>query len=216
MNKVSQRSEKFTQVAKVSAAGFSAALAANFDASDLSASIVTIDFSPNSVAWTSSSTLRSVSMRSNNSAANAIGAFNQWNDSVGKTLAFDSSNMASWRAASNGEVIKASTFVGDTGSWSNETNATGVVYQAFRSLAGNVGWFAWDLGGTQGAVKYGPGQYGNAGESLTVGTGGGGGGTGGGGAGAVPEPGHVGLSLLALGAVGLRRRRAMKKQTAGA
>ncbi len=114
--------------------------------------------------------------------------------------------MLSWRAASDGEVINTSTFVGDTGSWSQSTTATGVLYQAFRSLTNKVGWFAWDLGGTQGAVTYGPGQYGNAGESLTVGTGGGG---------AVPEPGHVGLSLLALGAVGLRRRRALKKQTAG-
>ncbi len=207
MNKVSQQSEKFTQVAKVSAAGFSAALAANFDASDLSAAIVSIDFSPNSVAWISSSSLRSVSMRSNNSAANAIAAFNQWNDSVGKTLDFRlSSNMKSWRKASNGEVINTSTFVGDANDWSNSTAATGVVYQAFMSLTGNVGWFAWDLGGFQGAVTFGPGQYGNAGESVKVGTGGGG---------TVPEPGHVGLSLLALGAVGLRRRRALKKQTAG-
>ncbi|MCP4774304.1 MAG: PEP-CTERM sorting domain-containing protein, partial [Planctomycetaceae bacterium] len=185
------------------AAGFSAALAANFDASDLSASIVSIDFNPKTIAWTSQSTRNPVSM---STVGGKIAGFNQWNDSVGKTLIFDDSNMASWRSASNGEVINTSTFVGDTGSWSEDEAATGVVYQAFRSLAGNVGWFAWDLGGLQGAVTYVSGQYGNAGESVKVGTGGGG---------TVPEPGHVGLSLLALGAVGLRRRRALKKQTAG-
>ena len=103
--------------------------------------------------------------------------------------------MASWRTASAGEILNTSTFVGDTGSWSNSTTATGTVYMGFRTLGGQVGWFATNLGGSQGAMVYTEGQAGTAGESVTVG------------ASAIPEPGSAGLALLALGAVGLRRRR---------
>lgn len=176
------------------AAGFGAAVASIYAAPELSADVVGLNFNPGSVGWTSSSTLRSVSVTSTQSAG-AVMAFNQWNDSVGKTFAFDSSNMASWRTASAGEILNTSTFVGDTGSWSNSTTATGTVYMGFRTLGGQVGWFATNLGGSQGAMVYTEGQAGTAGESVTVGSS------------AIPEPGSAGLALLALGAVGLRRRR---------
>ena len=180
-------------------AGFGAAAAALHAVPELNADVVNISFAPGSVAWTSSSTLRSVAMVT---TGGQIGAFNQWNDSVGKTFAFDSSNMASGRTASSGEVINASTFVGDTGSWSNSTTASGTVYMAFRSLAGNVGWFSTTLNGPQGAMIFGVGttggaQYGNAGESVTV-------------ASSTPGPavpGLGGLAALAVGATGLRGRR---------
>ncbi|MDF1844988.1 MAG: PEP-CTERM sorting domain-containing protein [Rubripirellula sp.] len=200
-----------SRAAKVTAAGFTAALAANLDATDLSAGIISIGFTPNSVAWTSSSTVRAVGMTANSAA---IGGFNQWNDSVGKTLAFDASGLQSWRSANAGELIKKSTFVGDQASWGHGTSSTGTVYQAFRTLSGNLGWFAWNLGGIQGAITYDAGQYGDAGESLTVGAADGGDDEGAtpSSDGVVPEPGHVGLSLLALGAVGIRRRRSMRSQ----
>ena len=189
---------KTNNLGKVTA-GFGAAAAALHAVPELNADVVNITFNPGSVAWTSSSTLRSVSMAT---SGGNIGAFNMWNDSVGKTFAFDSSNMASWRTASSGEVINASTFSGDTGSWSNSTTATGTVYMAFRTLAGNVGWFSATLNGNQGDVVYGVGtvggaQYGNAGESVTV-------------ASSTPGPvvpGVGGLAALAVGATGLRGRR---------
>lgn len=187
-----------TNVGKITA-GFGAAAAALHAVPELNADVVNITFNPGSVAWTSSSTLRSVAM---STTGGMIGAFNQWNDSVGKTFAFSSSGMVSWRTASSGEVINASTFTGDTGSWSNSTDATGTVYMAFRSVAGNVGWFSTTLNGVQGAMVYGAGttggaQYGNAGESVTV-------------AGSTPGPavpGLGGLAALAVGATGLRGRR---------
>ena len=57
---MSQRGQKITQVAKISAAGFSAALAADFDASDLSAGIISLDFNPTSVAYSTFGTLEPV------------------------------------------------------------------------------------------------------------------------------------------------------------
>ena len=187
-----------TNLGKITA-GFGAAAAALHAVPELNADVVNISFDPGSVAWTSTESLRSVSM---STTGGNIGAFNMWNDSVGKTFAFDSSNMASWRTASSGEVINASTFVGDTGSWSNSTTASGTVYMAFRSLAGNVGWFSTTLNGSQGSMVYGAGtaggaQYGNAGESVTV-------------ASSTPGPvvpGLGGLAALAVGATGLRGRR---------
>ena len=53
-----------------------------------------------------------------------------------------------------------------------------------------------NLGGAGGAIVWGPGEYGNNGETVHVG-----------GTAAIPEPAGAGLALLALGAAGLRRRR---------
>ncbi|MDA7526524.1 PEP-CTERM sorting domain-containing protein [Verrucomicrobiales bacterium] len=176
-------------------AGFGAAMATVYTAPELSADIVGLNFTPGAVNWTSTSTLNAVVM---NTTGGGIGGFNLWNDSVGKTFAFNSAGMQSWRSASAGEVLKQSTFAGDTGSWSNSTTNSGTVYMGFKSLDGNVGWFSANLGGAQGDVTFGSSEYGNDGESVTVGV-------------AVPEPSAFGLSLLALGAVGLRRRRASNK-----
>ena len=176
-------------------AGFGAAMATVYTAPELSADIVGLNFIPGAVSWTSASTQRAVAM---GTTGGEIGGFNLWNDSVGKTFAFDSSKMQSWRSASAGEVLKQSTFAGDTGSWSNSTTNSGTVYMGFKSLDGNVGWFSANLGGIGGDVTFNGGQFGTFGESVTVGV-------------AVPEPSAFGLSLLALGAVGLRRRRAANK-----
>ena len=178
-----------------SVAGFGAALASVYTAPELTATVVSLNFNPGSVAWTSSSTVRSVSVTS--SGGNAVMGFNQWNDSVGKTFVFDESNMASWRTAPAGEILNTSTFAGGASSLSNSTSATGTVYMGFRTLGGQVGWFATNLGGAQGAMVFTEGQVGTTGDSVKVGS-----------ATAVPEPGSVGLALLAIGASGLRRRRA--------
>jgi hypothetical protein len=83
------------------------------------------------------------------------------------------------------DSINASAFAG-----------TGTAFVGFQDLNGNVGWFAVSFT-EDGTIFYGPGQYGNAGETVHVG-----------GGGAVPEPGTAGaLALLALGAAGVRRKR---------
>ena len=170
-------------------------MATVYTAPELSADIVGLNFIPGAVNWASTTTLNSVAM---GTTGGGIGGFSVWNDSVGKTFVFNGAGLQSWRSASAGEVLKQSTFAGDTGSLSISTSATGTVYMGFKSLDGNVGWFSANLGGTEGDVTFGSGQFGNAGESVTVGV-------------AVPEPSAFGLSLLALGAVGLRRRRASNK-----
>ena len=121
-----------------------------------------------------------------------------WNDSVGKSFQW-AGGFQSWRTASAGEVLNQSTFAGRTSGFYFSTSASGTIYMGFKNLDGNVGWFSADLGGTQGDVTFTGGQFGNAGELVTVGSV------------AVPEPSAFGLSLLALGAVGLRRRRAANK-----
>lgn len=178
------------------AAGFGAAVASIYAAPELSADVVGINFNPGSVNFTTSSTLRTVSI--NSTAASAfVGGFGQWNDSIGKTI-YSTGNMASFKIATAGEVLNTSTFSGSGGIGFTAT-ASGSVYVGFKQTAANgggVGWFSINLGGSGGDIVYGTiGQFGNNGESVTVG------------ASAVPEPGTTGLAALALGAVGLRRRR---------
>ena len=60
------------------------------------------------------------------------------------------------------------------------------------NIGGNVGWFSLDLGGPGNTITYLEGAYGSMGESVHVGT--------------IPAP--AGLALLALGAAGIRRKRA--------
>ena len=176
-------------------AGFGAAMATVYTAPELSADVVGLNFTPGAVSWTSSSTIRTVAL---STTGGGIGGFSMWNDSVGKSFQW-AGGFQSWRTASAGEVLKQSTFAGITSGFYFSTSASGTIYMGFKNLDGNVGWFSADLGGTQGDVTFTGGQFGNAGESVTVGSV------------AVPEPSAFGLSLLALGAVGLRRRRAANK-----
>lgn len=181
------------------AAGFGAAVASIYAAPELSADIVGLSFSPSSAPWTSASTLRSISINSTGGAA--VGGFSQWNDSIGKSFSFNG-GFASWAIAAAGEVLNTSNFSGTSSGFYFTTGATGTVYFGFRATAANgggVGWFGASLGGSQGDIIYNAGnggQYGTAGESVIVGA-----------SSAIPEPGSAGLALLALGAVGLRRRR---------
>lgn len=107
--------------------------------------------------------------------------------------------MQSFKIASVGEVLNTSTFSG-SGGVGFSGSQSGTFYIGFKQTpangGGGVGWFSLSLGGFGGDVVYSTdGQFGNNGESVTVG------------ASAVPEPGTAGLAALAWGAVGLRRRR---------
>ena len=210
------KQSKRQNVTKVTVAGFGAALAANYGAPELQAGIVTLDFSPGSVAHTNTGTLNPVNFNSSQGAL--VGGFSQWNDNVGKSFSFNG-NLKSWAVAASGETINDVNFSGTNSGIYFTANQTGTVFIGFRALpanGGGIGWFKVSFGdGIDKSIKYnvdGLSQLATAGETLTVGssssTGGDDGGTGGG-TGAVPEPGTatIGLSLLALGAAGLRRRR---------
>ena len=181
--------------------GFGAAAAAMFAAPEIQADVVALTFTPNSAPWSPVSNLTSISIHSTGGAA--VGGFSQWNDSVGKSFSFNG-GFASWAIAAAGSVINTSNFTGTSSGFYFTTGATGAVYFAFRATAengGGVGWFGAQLGGTQGDIVYNAGnggQYGNMGESLTVGESN------------DPNPvvpGLGGLAALAVGATGLRGRR---------
>ena len=188
-------------ITATTAASFGAAAAALYAAPEIQADVVGLSFSPTSAPWTSASTLRSININSTGGAL--VGGFSQWNDSIGKSFSFNG-GFASWAIAAAGEVINTSNFSGTSSGFYFTTGATGTVYFAFRATAANgggVGWFGVQLGGSGGDIIYNAGnggQYGNAGESLTVGQ-------------AIPAPG--GLLALAMGATGLRGRR--RKAMAG-
>lgn len=208
---------KRKKITEVTIAGFGAALAANYGAPELQAGIITLNFSPGSAPYTTASSLRSIQITT--SGGGAVGGFSQWNDSIGKSMSFNG-NMASWALKNSGDVINESTFSGSTSGFYFATHVTGTQFVAFKAKSeiyagGGIGWFAFYMGDApKGDVDYtGGSQFANAGETLTVGTNysppGGDGDSGTGGGSTVPEPGTAfGLSLLALGAAGLRRRRA--------
>ena len=174
---------KLTTVAST----FGAALAAGFVAPELQADIVAVNFTPGSLAFGPGASTN-VSM---GTTGGNIGTFSQWNDSIGKTLNFNSPGMASWAIVSYSQTLANATFAGVAGNIGFTTGAAGSVYIGFRTTAGNVGWFQMDLGGAGGTIVWGPGGYGNAGEDVHVGT--------------IPAP--AGLAVLAIGAVGIRRNR---------
>ena len=93
-----------------------------------------------------------------------------------------------------GQVLDPGTFTGGgaLGNGSNTTfNGTGTQYVGFRSGA-NLGWFKVSFT-DMGPIVYSTGQFANNGERLFVG--------------GIPEPATGALGLLALGAMGIRRKR---------
>ena len=187
---------------KKAAIGFGAAAASIYAAPELMASIETITFSPGSVAFTSSSS-SAFQVAMGTVDGDIVGTFSQYNDSIGKTLT--APGLDSWTQVAAGQVLNGSTFSGEFSTLYFSASATGTVYIGFRATAANgagVGWFSMDLGGLEGDIYYGTkgGQYGNEGESVTVGESGT--------SGDVPELGSAyGVGLLAMGAIGIRRRR---------
>lgn len=166
------------KTATKAAATFGAALATLGVVSELQADIVPLTFNPGTVNWFGSTYV----------FMPEVGAsFWQWNDTYGKTVT--AGFLGGVDYATYSQTISPATFTGTYGLYFS-ASATGTQYVAF-GYAGNVGWFSFDAGGYGGAVVYLEGAYGNAGEALHVGT--------------VPAP--AGLALLALGALGIRRKR---------
>jgi hypothetical protein len=174
---------------KTVAASFGAALATLYATPELNADVVAINFNPASKLFNGS--LETITL---STTAGPIATFGQWNDSIGRTMVIG--DMQSWAFLSFSNSISPATFAGATGNFGFGTSESGSTYLGFRSAAGNVGWFKVVFTAPGGSILFGPGQYGNNGESVHVG------------GSPVPEPGLAGLSLLGLGALGLRRRRA--------
>jgi hypothetical protein len=174
---------------------FGAALSALYTAPELPADIVPVSFVPGSVPYNSTNVVTySVNLLTTDGY---IGSILQFNDFLGKT-AIALTQMSSIKLVDAGQSLSPLTFLGSA-AVTFSPSATGTVYIGFRALSGNVGWFGMNLGGAGNPLVYNAGngsQYGNAGETVLVGS-----------STAIPEPGLTGLALLACGAVGIRRRR---------
>lgn len=184
------RTKKTTAAVAVST--FGTAMASLFTAPELQADVIDLTFDPGSIPYRTYSDTNSIL---HEILINEIGvSFSQWNDSFGRTVYNGGlSSILRMEASSN---IATDTFVGDLfGSAGFYPEFSGTGYVGFR-FNGNVGWFSMDFGGAGGTVTYLEGQYGNANESLHVG------------GNAIPEPSSTAaLALLAMGALGIRRKR---------
>ena len=212
-----QGSNSSKKIGRCLAAGFGAAMCSNYALPELQAGIYMLDFTPGSVAYTgSNSTSEKVIVKT---SSNSLFSFFQLNDSAsdGQVMASPGTSLVKWGFVDSGfsfTALTSNNFAQGTTVGLDPRTGTGRFdgekFVAF-DVGSGVGWFQVQFDDGTGPVVYDSGDkstFADGGEQLTVGTSGA---TGGGGSGAVPEPAHVSLTLLALGAVGLRRRRASRK-----
>ena len=162
---------------------FGAALASMLVAPELQADVVELTFIPATNPFSAFGGYATVSMPE-------VGAsFFQWNNNFLRTMSVYSYSLNSIAVVNYSQTLSPSTFSG-TSQIVFTANSSGTQYVGFR-FGNNVGWFSFSVAGFGTDIHYLEGAYGNNSESVHVGT--------------VPSPGA--LALLALGAVGIRRKR---------
>ena len=204
---------------KLAAASFGAALTSVCSAPELSAQVVDLTFTPSVVPFNTQLAGSAVVFGIPTSDGVSSVNFNFFNDSIGRTF-FGSTGAgaASFAAVDPGDVFSG--FVPADGGGQTLTftstfttiffppdfvslanGLTGIETFGFGLLSGGAGFFRVDLGQPGDPITLLDGQFNIGGSSITIPefpT-------------SVPEPSSVGLTALALGAVGLRRRRKATK-----
>ena len=176
---------------KTTAVTFGAAMATMYAAPELNADVVNLTANPGGYSFQTSlnNSVATNVVMTTTSAGAPVASFEQWNDSIGKTMfnfgalgVGGSFGLVQFSSSLNSNVsFGAATAVGFS------AGASGTFYLGFKDVNGNAGWFAANMGGAGGAVTYLGGEYGRNGSTVHVG-------------GTVPEPATFGLGLLAMGA----------------
>ena len=193
---------------KLAAVSFGAALTSMYSAPELSAQVVDLSFTPSIVPFFSGfqavSSAPTVVFGVPASDGVSSVSFNFFNDTFGRTF-YGPPSAATFARVDPGDVFSGFVSADQTftsiffpfGSSFGLLTVTGIETFGFV-LSGQAGFFRVDFGQQLGdPITLLDGQFNIGGSSITipeVPT-------------AVPEPSSVGLTALALGAVGLRRRR---------
>ena len=194
---------------KLAAVSFGAALTSMYSAPELSAQVVDLSFTPSIVPFFSGfqavSSAPTVVFGVPASDGVIPVSFNFFNDTFGRTF-IGPTSASNFAAVNPGDVFTAlvpadgGTFLFSTGSFLLTTGVTGIETFGFV-LSGVVGFFRVNFGQPGDPVTFLDGQLAVGGSSITIPEV----------PASVPEPSSVGLTALALGAVGLRRRRKATK-----